>query len=100
MRKDKSSRLPDNRKLYFTSSGFVKALPRSTRPMVLVPESDAGPVFSRREREPGCRLFAKLQIQLRFDSESHRRFGILRFGLPGDGLRCGLATTAPDLSCS
>ncbi len=31
-----------------------------SRPVVLVPESHARPVFPRREREPGCCLFAKL----------------------------------------
>ncbi len=52
--------------------------------------------FPRREREPGRCLFAKLQVQLRFHSESCGRSGILRFSRPGDGIRCGVAATAPD----
>src|ERR1700733_1622873 len=70
-----------------------------SRPMVLVLEPHARPVFPRREREPGRCLFAKLQIQLRFQSESRWRFGILWFSRPGDGIRCGVAATAPDFPC-
>src|SRR5579863_5820762 len=64
--------------------------------MVLVLEPYAGSVLSRREREPGRCLFAKLQVQLRFHAEGRRRSGILRFSGPGDGIRCGVAATAPD----
>ena len=49
--------------------------------------------------KPGRCLFAKLQIQRRFHSESRGRSGILRFRRPGDGIRCGLAATAPCFPC-
>ena len=43
--------------------------------MVLVLEPHARPVFPRREREPRRCLFAKFQIQLRFDSEYYGSVG-------------------------
>src|ERR1700677_3649828 len=67
--------------------------------MVLVLEPYAGSVLSRREREPGRCLFAELQVQLRFHSESCGRSGILRFSRPGGGLRRDLAATAPNCPC-